>query len=54
MLTEILDESKIINALATMAEGKHPFPSRTRSLSLPAPMVLSAGAYGRVGVARAL
>src|SRR5262245_34515460 len=26
--------------LVAMAEGPHPIPSRTRSLSLPAPMVL--------------
>ena len=32
-----------------MAEGKHPVPYRTRKLSLPAPMVLHAGACGRVG-----
>ena len=35
-----------------MAKGKHPFPSRTRPLSLSAPMVLHAKVCGRVGVAR--
>ena len=32
-----------------MAEGKHPFPSRTRKLSPPAPMVLPGRLGGRVG-----
>ena len=32
-----------------MAEGKHPFPSRTRQLSPPAPMVLAGQLVGRVG-----
>ena len=32
-----------------MAEGKHPFPSRTRKLSPPAPMVLTSRGVGRVG-----
>ena len=35
--------------LVAMAEGKHPFPYRTRKLSPPAPMVLGAVAPGRVG-----
>jgi hypothetical protein len=35
--------------LAIMAEGPHPIPSRTRSLSLPAPMVLQGELCGRVG-----
>src|SRR4030065_14008 len=32
-----------------MAERKHPFPSRTRKLSSPAPMVLRGYPRGRVG-----
>ncbi len=32
-----------------IAEGFHPIPSRTRSLSLPAPMVLHGRLCGRVG-----
>ena len=32
-----------------MSEGVHPFPSRTRQLSPPEPMVLGAKAPGRVG-----
>lgn len=32
-----------------MAEGSHPFPFRTRKLSLPAPMVLGERSPGRVG-----
>jgi hypothetical protein len=35
--------------LATMAEGSHPIPSRTRKLSPPAPMVLQGSLCGRVG-----
>ena len=33
----------------TTARGTHPFPSRTRKLSLSAPMVLHARVCGRVG-----
>jgi hypothetical protein len=33
----------------TISEGVHPFPSRTRQLSPPEPMVLGAQAPGRVG-----
>ena len=33
----------------TIAEGKHPFPYRTRQLSPPAPMVLVGQLTGRVG-----
>ena len=33
----------------TMAAGSHPFPSRTRKLSPPAPMVLGGRPPGRVG-----
>ena len=35
--------------LVAIAEGPHPIPSRTRSLSLPAPMVLQGRPCGRVG-----
>ncbi len=34
---------------AAIATGKHPVPSRTRKLSLPAPMVLQPRGCGRVG-----
>ena len=34
---------------AAIATGKHPDPSRTRKLSLPAPMVLPPRGRGRVG-----
>ena len=34
---------------AAIATGKHPEPSRTRKLSLPAPMVLRPTGRGRVG-----
>src|SRR5918993_1570734 len=37
-----------------MAEGFHPFPSRTRKLSPPAPMVLGERSPGRVGRRRFL
>ena len=36
-----------------IAEGIHPFPSRTRPLSLPTPMVLEGQPSGRVGNCRA-
>ncbi|ABZ84909.1 hypothetical protein HM1_3151 [Heliomicrobium modesticaldum Ice1] len=35
-----------------MAERSHPFPSRTRQLSSPAPMVLGTVVPGRVGRCR--
>src|SRR5690606_37090986 len=35
--------------LVAMAEGNHTFPSRTRPLSPPAPMVLGPQGPGRVG-----
>jgi hypothetical protein len=35
--------------LAAMPEGSHPFPSRTRKLSPPGPMVLQGKLCGRVG-----
>src|SRR5438045_6666748 len=34
---------------ATIPEGKHPIPSRTRKLSPPGPMVLQGEPCGRVG-----
>src|SRR5690606_12102678 len=37
------------SCLVTIAEGKHRYPFRTPQLSPPAPMVLGAGAPGRVG-----
>lgn len=37
-----------------IAEGKHPIPSRTRKLSLPAPMILSRSRDGKVGRRREL
>src|SRR5690606_35753336 len=36
-----------------MSEGSHPFPSRTRKLSPPEPMVLHGKPCGRVGRRRA-
>ncbi len=36
-------------SLVMMAEGKHAYPSRTRPLSPPAPMVLGPQGPGRVG-----
>src|ERR1700736_3478749 len=35
--------------LATLPEGPHPIPSRTRKLSPPGPMVLHGRLCGRVG-----
>src|SRR5690606_10925541 len=40
--------------LVTMAEGIHAFPSRTRPLSPPAPMVLGPQGPGRVGRCQAI
>src|SRR5690606_34467273 len=37
------------SGLVTMAEGNHAYPSRTRPLSLPAPMVRGPRGPGRVG-----
>ena len=39
----------VIRVTAAIATGKHPVPSRTRKLSLPAPMVLQPRGCGRVG-----
>src|SRR4051794_5943004 len=39
----------VARVTAAMAKGKHPVPSRTRKLSLSAPMVLQPGGCGRVG-----
>jgi hypothetical protein len=41
-------------SLVMMAEGIHTYPSRTRPLSPPAPMVLGAQAPGRVGRRQAI
>ena len=40
--------------LVAMAEGNHTFPSRTRPLSPPAPMVLGPQGPGRVGRCQAV
>ncbi len=37
------------NSLVAMAEGTHPYPSRTRRLSPPAPRVLGPQGPGRLG-----
>ena len=37
------------SSLVAMAEGFHAYPSRTRPLSPPAPMVLAPQGAGRVG-----
>jgi hypothetical protein len=37
-----------------VSRGSHPFPSRTRKLSLLEPMVLRGQLRGRVGIRRAL
>jgi hypothetical protein len=47
-----LKPPNISKFLVGIAEGPHPFPSRTRKLSPPAPMVLGARAPGRVGPRR--
>ena len=39
----------VTRVTAAIAKGKHPDPSRTRKLSLPAPMVLQPRGCGRVG-----
>src|ERR1044071_5538296 len=39
----------VTRVTAAIATGKHPDPSRTRKLSLPAPMVLPPRGGGRVG-----
>ena len=38
----------------TMPEGPHPFPSRTRKLSPPGPMILQPRGCGKVGRCRVL
>src|SRR4030066_879472 len=40
---------RVFRLSVAMAERKHPFPSRTRKLSSPAPMVLRGYPRGRVG-----
>ena len=44
-----LDVTVRIKFLAAMAAGSHPFPSRTRQLSPPAPMVVGPQGPSRVG-----
>jgi hypothetical protein len=44
-----LDVAERIKFLAVMAAGFHPFPSRTRQLSPPAPMVVGPQGPSRVG-----
>src|SRR5215813_1287785 len=41
-----------IGRLVTVAEGIHPFPSRTRSLSPPAPTILRGKPRGTIGRCR--
>ena len=41
-----------LNIPVAMSEGSHPFPSRTRKLSPPEPMVLRGKPRGRVGRCR--
>ena len=41
--------ARVTSFWVTIARGTHPFPSRTRKLSLSAPMVLRAQVCGRVG-----
>lgn len=43
------DTTWVTRVTAAIATGKHPDPSRTRKLSLPAPMVLPPRGGGRVG-----
>ncbi len=50
--TDILLKQK--SSLVMMAEGIHAFPSRTRPLSPPAPMVLEPQGSGRVGHCQAI
>ena len=40
---------RVTRVTAAIAKGKHPVPSRTRKLSLSAPMVLRSRGRGRVG-----
>src|SRR5687767_5173805 len=35
--------------LVTLAERQHPFPSRTRKLSSPAPKILRGQPFGKIG-----
>src|SRR5262249_47699684 len=41
-----------VGRLVTVAEGTHPFPSRTRSLSPPAPTILRGKPRGTIGRCR--
>jgi hypothetical protein len=50
MFHELLRDHRSHNIrLVSMAEGSHAYPSRTRPLSPPAPMVLGPQGPGRVG-----
>jgi hypothetical protein len=49
MLYPVVSWQKQHLGLVMMAEGNHAYPSRTRPLSLPAPMVLGPQGPGRVG-----
>src|SRR5690606_3775265 len=44
----------LASSLVAMAEGNHAYPSRTRPLSLPAPMVLGPQGPGGVGRRKAM
>jgi hypothetical protein len=44
-----LDPLAYADGVVAIAEGKHPFPSRTRKLSLPAPMILRGQLRGKIG-----
>src|SRR5436190_22634640 len=46
---QYLQDTSSYKFWVTTARGTHPFPSRTRKLSLSAPMVLHARVCGRVG-----
>src|SRR5262245_37784173 len=53
-MPNITNHALVFALPATSATGPHPFPSRTRSLSLSAPMVLPSRGGGRVGRRRRL
>jgi hypothetical protein len=38
-----------LRILVTLAERPHPFPSRTRKLSSPAPKILRGQPFGKIG-----
>ncbi len=49
MARRIFDPEDHFRFWVTLARGTHPFPSRTRKLSLSAPIVLHAQVCGRLG-----